>query len=75
MRQPQRALLALGLLGLLCAVWPGLLRAQTNERCFPETGQCIEGRIREFWEQNGGLAVFGYPITPQREEVIEGRGI
>jgi peptidoglycan/xylan/chitin deacetylase (PgdA/CDA1 family) len=25
---------------------------------------CIEGRFRQFWEQNGGLAVFGYPITP-----------
>ncbi|PDW04428.1 glycosyl hydrolase [Candidatus Viridilinea mediisalina] len=44
-----------------------------GERCFPETGYCISGRIREFWEQNGGLPVFGYPKTPQREEEIEGR--
>jgi Tol biopolymer transport system component len=47
-------------------------RAQTGQRCFAETAFCIEGRIREFWEQNGGLPVFGYPITPQRAEVIEG---
>jgi hypothetical protein len=33
------------------------LAAQANERCFPETGLCITGRIREFWEQNGGLPV------------------
>jgi hypothetical protein len=46
--------------------------AQTGQRCFPETGFCIEGRIREFWEQNGGLPVFGYPIGPQQQEVIEG---
>ena len=47
--------------------------AQTAERCFPETGQCIAGRIREFWEQNGGLPVFGFPIGLQREEQIEGK--
>jgi hypothetical protein len=50
-------------------------QAQSNERCFSETGYCISGRIREFWEQNGGLAVFGYPITPQREEVIEDQAL
>ena len=44
-----------------------------DQRCFPETGYCIAGRIRAYWEQNGGLAVFGYPKTAQREELIEGR--
>ncbi|HZG67191.1 MAG TPA: hypothetical protein VEZ12_10635 [Herpetosiphonaceae bacterium] len=39
------------------------------DRCFPETGQCISGRFRQYWEQNGGLAVFGYPITPAQDEV------
>ena len=33
--------------------------AQADQRCFPETGFCISGRIRQFWEQNGGLSVFG----------------
>lgn len=46
--------------------------SQSDERCFAETGYCIGGRIREFWEQNGGVAVFGLPITPQQEEQIEG---
>jgi len=46
--------------------------AQTSQRCFSETNLCIEGRIREFWEQNGGLPVFGLPITPQQEQSIEG---
>jgi Tol biopolymer transport system component len=48
------------------------VQAQTAPRCFAETNLCIEGRIREFWEQNGGLAVFGYPITPQIIENVEG---
>lgn len=47
--------------------------AQTAERCFPETGFCISGRIREFWEKNGGLQVFGFPIGAQKEELIEGK--
>ncbi len=47
-------------------------QAQTDERCFAETGYCISGRIREFWEQNGGLRVFGLPITMQQQEIIEG---
>ncbi len=71
-----------GLRGLvLCAlrfafcvllILPGTLQAQTDERCFAETGHCISGRIRTFWEQNGGLAVFGLPISPQQPEAVEG---
>ncbi len=51
---------------------PALPAAAQDQRCFPETGQCISGRIREYWEQNGGLPVFGFPITPQQQELIEG---
>ena len=44
--------------------------------CFNAPGitNCIEGRIREYWEQNGGLPVFGYPITPARPEVNRDTG-
>ncbi len=45
----------------------------TDSRCFPETSFCIAGQIRAYWEQNGGLPVFGYPIAAQGEESIEGR--
>jgi hypothetical protein len=47
--------------------------AQAGRRCFPETGYCIAGPIRDFWERNGGLMVFGFPITQQQAERIEGR--
>ena len=46
--------------------------AQAGERCFSETGLCISGSIRTYWEQNGGLAVFGFPITAQTIELVEG---
>ncbi|MGQ9549487.1 MAG: class F sortase [Roseiflexus sp.] len=54
---------------------PHSVSARSGERCFAETGYCISGRIREFWEQNGGLRVFGYPITPLQTETIEGRSL
>jgi hypothetical protein len=49
--------------------------AQGDQRCFSETGQCISGRIREFWEQNGGLPVFGFPTGSQQEIQIEGQAL
>ncbi len=42
--------------------------AQSNNRCFPETGYCVGGRFLQFWNGNGGLAVFGLSIGDQRME-------
>ncbi len=51
------------------------VRVQAQEGlCFPETGQCIAGRFRTYWEQNGGLPVFGFSITPARDEVNRDTG-
>ncbi len=41
--------------------------------CFKETGFCMAGRIKEYWDQNGGLAVFGFPISNQHQELVEGK--
>jgi hypothetical protein len=43
-----------------------------GQRCFPETGYCISGVIRSYWERNGGLSIFGFPISDQRVETVEG---
>lgn len=57
--------------GLLClALAFGIfttIRAQ-EEVVFPETGHRISGRFLQFWRQQGGLAVFGYPLTDQLTE-------
>jgi enamine deaminase RidA (YjgF/YER057c/UK114 family) len=37
-------------------------------RYFPETDHEIDGRFLEYWQQNGGLGVFGYPLTAERVE-------
>ncbi len=34
-----------------------------EQQCFEQTGFCIEGRFLEYWQQNGGLQVFGYPLS------------
>ncbi|HET7080666.1 MAG TPA: hypothetical protein VFM49_24795 [Chloroflexia bacterium] len=52
--------LTLAATGLSTAAGQG----QQQERCFPQTGYCISGRFLTFWEQNGGLTVFGFPIGP-----------
>ncbi|MDP9312423.1 MAG: cupredoxin family copper-binding protein [Chloroflexota bacterium] len=38
------------------------------ERCFPETAKCISGRFGQYWEQNGALPVFGFPISAAANE-------
>jgi hypothetical protein len=63
------------LIGALLASSAPTATAQSGERCFAETGFCMSGRIRQFWEQNGGLSVFGFPIGPQQEQSIEGRPV
>lgn len=65
---------ALAVLLSLLPVGAGTAEAQ-GSRCFPETGQCIAGPIRTYWERNGGLPIFGFPITEQRQETVEGRNL
>jgi hypothetical protein len=67
-----RRLLVIPLLVLLgLAMLPAADTQAQDARCFPETGYCISGPIRRYWERNGGLPVFGFPITPLRTETVE----
>jgi hypothetical protein len=66
------AIILLALLALAAALGAAPAGAQTRQRCFGETGYCISGPILSYWERNGGLPVFGYPITPLRTETVEG---
>ncbi|HEY1013799.1 MAG TPA: plastocyanin/azurin family copper-binding protein [Herpetosiphonaceae bacterium] len=60
--------------GALLWMTPGGVSAQAAQRCFPETGQCVSGRFLEYWEQNGGLAVFGFPVTAAADEINRDTG-
>jgi hypothetical protein len=59
-----RLLILFGLFLLL----PHAAHAQTSGRFFPETGYSVAGRFLSFWEANGGLESFGYPLGPARRE-------
>jgi hypothetical protein len=37
-------------------------------RYFEETGHTVLGPFRRFWEERGGLAIFGLPLTEQTRE-------
>ncbi len=38
-------------------------------RFFPSTGHALADAFKEFWEQRGGLPVFGYPLTSAYSEI------
>jgi hypothetical protein len=59
--------LLLAMLALLNAA-PHELTAQSEQQCFSETSECIDGRFLVYWLKNGGLPVFGYPISAAADE-------
>src|SRR5215216_6017220 len=60
---------------LVALVLPTSTQAQPACRIFLETGHQICGRLLEYWAQNGGLPVFGYPIGEQVSQTIESKQI
>ncbi len=40
-----------------------------NAIYFPQTGQYLAFGFKDYWEKNGGLAIFGYPISGEIQEV------
>lgn len=62
--------LAIGVVvGLVCL--PGIPAwAQSPEevRFFPETGHAVRGEFLQFFDQRGGVDIFGYPITEELAE-------
>ena len=69
--------LVLAAVVMLCAglFAPRAAVAQSEQLCFDVPGitNCVRGRFLQYWRDNGGLPVFGYPITPEfREETPEG---
>jgi glucose/arabinose dehydrogenase len=63
----RREFLALTAIIILAALAPAAAAAQGGG-CFPETGECLGGRFAQFWNGNGGLPVFGFPLSEQRRE-------
>jgi hypothetical protein len=56
------------LLSLLAFAAPA--QAASKEICFPQVPDCLTFRFMTFWRDNGGLAVFGLPLSPRKNEKI-----
>jgi hypothetical protein len=78
---PERFDVELGLLGNTYAMTLGLTTtapftnhtstcASTGDDCmaFAATGHTVSGKFLDYWQANGGLAIFGYPISDQFTE-------
>lgn len=66
----------LGLLGREFTDWREFPKQQfftsrPDLRFFPETSHGVGEPFLSFWEQNGGLAVFGYPISEVVQEKLD----
>jgi hypothetical protein len=49
----------------------GMAKADAASQTFPETGFTVSDThgFLSYWQKYGGLAVYGYPITPERQEL------
>ena len=56
---------------LLVSVFPNAPKSLAQSGCstFPETGMTVCGRFLQYWQDHGGLAQQGYPITQVLGEV------
>ena len=57
--------------GSLLPKLDGHAHAQGGTRYFAETGQTVQGRFLEYWDENGGLLQQGYPISGEVQERSE----
>ena len=45
--------------------------AQTMQLYFPQTNQWVEGLFLQYWNNNGKIPVFGFPISCEGSQLIE----
>lgn len=53
---------------LLALIGRGAVQAQGSSRTFTETGKTVSGRFLKYWNEHGGLAQQGYPISGEFQE-------
>lgn len=59
------------LLVLVSSIFTGIpshTSAQGKSKFFPETGQTVSGAFLDYWQQHGGLAQQGYPLSGEFTE-------
>jgi hypothetical protein len=73
-KDPQYQVL-LGFLGKSFHPPDAATTAKDGARFFAETGHNLNGTFRTYWEANGGLAIYGLPISEELKEIspIDGK--
>jgi hypothetical protein len=61
-------------LALALAYVPHSSLAQPSSRYFPETQHYVKGVFLKYWQEHGGLAQQGYPLTEEFREVSKSDG-
>ena len=74
MRALRHARARFALLALIIAALAPAPRAWAAARCFGETGHCVGDPFGTYWQSNGGLPVFGFPIAPMAPETSADTG-
>lgn len=64
----RRLILLLCFLSVFAIAAPA--QAAPKEICFQQVPDCVTFRFAQFWADNGGLQVFGLPISPDRNEKV-----
>jgi hypothetical protein len=64
----RRWLVLICFFSLFASVAPA--QAASNEICFQQVPDCLTFRFASFWRDNGGLAVFGLPLSPAKNEQV-----
>ncbi|GAC1555850.1 MAG: hypothetical protein NVS2B7_31550 [Herpetosiphon sp.] len=73
----RRTLSLLTLVVALVLSIPTLASPNAALQCFtnvPGIASCIDGRFNDYWNNNGGLSVFGYPLDNRHPEVNKDDG-
>ncbi|HMQ32736.1 MAG TPA: hypothetical protein PKD53_18535 [Chloroflexaceae bacterium] len=58
------------LAAMLLAAMPAAPAQAQGKIYFPQTGHFLGGAFRSYWERNGGVEIFGYPVS---EEFVQNR--
>ncbi len=72
----QLGLLGTNMLWVNCRSFPraGPLPSSPLRTFFPQTGHNMSNSFKKYWERNGGLAIFGFPVSEEFSETDPATG-
>jgi len=70
-RRVSSLLVAAALLAAVFVAWMPTASAAEGRRCFAETGKCVNPLFSQYWQDHGGLAINGYPISDEIVQNLE----